>query len=102
MKMPNLRSLKARLSGATHPVLAARTLRLNRGEALTLHTALAGTLRVQQGRVWATFPCAQGGRDTDYFVSAGNDLRMEDASSVVLESWPLADGHGARLQWVPA
>ena len=102
MNLPNLQACVARLSGAAALVPRTARLHLNRGEALTLRTPLAGVLRVQQGRVWATLCCATAGREADHFVTAAQDLPVAAGSSVVLESWPLADGQGALVQWLPA
>ncbi|OYU42394.1 MAG: hypothetical protein CFE44_24225 [Burkholderiales bacterium PBB4] len=102
MIMHTLQASAARFSGATSALPRTETLRLNRGEALTLRTPKAGTLRVQQGRVWATLCCATEGRESDHFVTLGHDLVLTGDSAVVLESWPLADGQSALVQWLPA
>ena len=102
MNLATLHTLKRRIFRPSNALPRTETLRLSRGEALTVQLPLAGTLSVQQGRVWATFRAADRGRDADYFLTARNDLAVSGASILVLESWPLADGQSALLQWTPA
>ena len=85
-----------------------QSIRLNRGEAMTLHVPLPGVLRVTQGRIWATLgqarhppgsaPEPRGG---DHFVTPLHDLCVAAGQDVVLESWPAADGSSALLEWIP-
>lgn len=86
-----------------------QSMRLNRGEAMTLRTPLPGVLRVTQGRIWATLgqarhqPCsAAAPRGGDHFVTPQHDLCIAAGQDVVLESWPAADGSSALLEWIPA
>lgn len=92
-----------------------QSMRLNRGEAMTLHTPQPGVLRVTQGRIWATLGQAQRGgtsrrlpcgaaepRGGDHFVTPQHDLCVAAGQDVVLESWPAADGSSALLEWIPA
>lgn len=91
-----------------------QSIRLNRGEAMTLRTPRSGVLRVTQGRIWATLgptqaagitrrPCgAAEPRGGDHFVTPQHDLCVAAGQAVVLESWPAEDGSSALLEWIPA
>ena len=87
-----------------------QSMRLNRGEAVTLRTPRPGVLRVTQGRIWATLgqtprslPCSgPAPRGGDHFVTPQHDLCVAAGQAIVLESWPAADGHSALLEWIPA
>ena len=87
-----------------------QSIRLNRGETMTLRTPQPGILRVTQGRIWATLgqaparrlPCrAAEPRGGDHFVTPQQDLCIAAGQAVVLESWPAADGSSALLEWIP-
>ena len=91
-----------------------QSMRLNRGEAMTLRAPRPGVLRVTQGRIWATLGQAQTGgtqrrlpcslaepRGGDHFVTPQHDLCVAADQDVVLESWPAADGSSALLEWIP-
>ena len=92
-----------------------QSIRLNRGEAMTLRTPQSGVLRVTQGRIWATLGQAQTRgiprrllcgvaepRGGDHFVTSQHDLCVAAGQAVVLESWPAEDGSSALLEWIPA
>lgn len=95
------------------PILQ-QSIRLNRGEAMTLRAPRPGVLRVTQGRIWATLgqaptggtsrrlPCAAAEpRGGDHFVTPQHDLCVAADQMVVVESWPAADGSSATLEYVP-
>lgn len=92
-----------------------QSMRLNRGEVMTLRAALPGVLRVTQGRIWATLgqiqtqansrrvACSTAEpRGGDHFVTPQHDLCVAAGQDVVLESWPAADGSSTMLEWIPA
>jgi hypothetical protein len=95
--------------------ISQQSMRLSRGEAMTLRAQRPGVLRVTQGRIWATLGQAQAGgtsrrrpcsaaepRGGDHFVTPQHDLCVAAGQDVVLESWPAADGSSALLEWIPA
>ena len=91
-----------------------QSMRLSRGEAVTLRAPHPGVLRVTQGRIWATLGQAQTGgtsrrppcnatepRGGDHFVTPQHDLCVAADQIVVVESWPAADGSSTTLEYIP-
>jgi hypothetical protein len=88
-----------------------QSIRLNRGEAATLRAPRTGTLRVTQGRIWATLDQPSDRRlrcgiaeprGGDHFVTPQHDLCVAANQIVVVESWPASDDSSALLEWIPA
>ena len=87
-----------------------QSMRLNRGEAITLRRPHPGVLRVTQGRIWATLGQAAPARSLlcgadeprggDHFVTPEHDLPVAAGQAVVLESWPEAEDASALLEWI--
>lgn len=84
----------------------AAALSLAIGSAASLRPAVAGVLRVVQGRVWLTRDLLPGSTATDlgdHMVCCGEDFALSAGQRVVLESWPEAGASATNvsLVWTP-
>lgn len=86
----------------------AGSWKLGAERAMTLHCFDAATLRVTQGRLWATVDGPHNGPANgqgDVVLNAGERLRLRAGQRVVIESWSgchLARGSGtAYFTWEP-
>ena len=74
---------------AASPVLPGHW-RLGAGRAMTLQPRQAGVLRIEHGRVWATFDGPHHGPLNDLgdrIVGIGGQLRLQAGQRLVIEAW---------------
>lgn len=79
------------------------TWKLASGRAITLEPREAGTLKVEHGRVWATFDGPHEGALNDlgdHVIGVGERLHVRPGQRLVLE--PLNGGAPAYFSWDPA
>ena len=78
--------------------------KLDVGRAITLHSRDEGVLRIAKGRLWATTDGPRIGAANDlgdFFLDAGDSLRMGAGQSVVIESWNTCANEAAYFSWDP-
>ena len=74
------------------------------GRAISLHSREAGMLRIEMGRVWATFDGphqGHGNESGDHFLQAGQQLAVRAGQRLVLEPWCVAADASVCFEWTP-
>ena len=86
------------------PARAIGCFKINAGNALTLTPNAPGELRIAHGRVWVTFGHAADDasvRAGDYFLHAGDLLRLLPGQQLVIEAHEKHADESAYFSWEP-